>query len=1436
MFTHWRGTLLKEYYALTLLLSTSAAIGVLGWVMCISIRQSWAMSAIVPALLSTPEIPLLVHTIPDRTALPAVVGTPPPADLVITQTDSADVVRPDVVYSYTVAVVNNGPGAASFVELTDILPPAATLTDIAPTQGSCHAQREISCQLGVLDVHTAVTVTLVVQPGAQGIFTNVASVTADESDPDMTNNVMTETTKVTAIRYLSGFQAQSLPVSPDLIDGSELVTIGFGLQLFGVSYTRLYVSENGNVTFNRPYQDVPIWGLDKAIRVILAPFASDVDMRAPNARAVTYGWDSIHNRPAFGVNWVDVGYYDGAEGADDKRNRFQLVLIDRSDVVSGAFDIEFNYEQIQWEAGNDQAGSGGLGGQAARAGYSNRDGTPEYAFELAGSGVPGSFLDSSPTGLIHRNLGTQIFHVRNGVVLPDLVVTKQASADPVHIDETLTYTVRVENTGGGHAPGAILTDTLPNNLVFNRATSSQGSCAQPNKDRQIVCNLNMVAAQDVIEATIVVTAPDTPQEIINRARVTSKRPDLQVADNETTLRTQAGRTVRLLLDKQATPEPVVAGQVLTYAITVTNDDSTTARGVSVVETLSPDVTYLSGSIGNGNPCSANANGISCPIGSLLGQSTMPVTITVLVDREARGTINSMATIQSFDVNIASLELRTATVTTTVEVMPDLELLTFDNPDPVVAGTGLNYRLRVVNASEMPATDVLLVDTLPVEASYVMASSEQGPCSEQGGTITCTLGTISERPVFVDITATVTPLAQGIMTNTAQVWSAERDVDLATNTDIITTAIAGLVNLSVSNSADIDIAQKNRPFSYTITIFNAGPSAASSVVFTDELDTALHFNFAQPDQGSCSAVDERFVSCALGELDVAETMTITLAVTPVERGFLTSTVMVAAKALDTDTSDNQNSLGIEVRGEADLSVTTVALPNPAVAGAPLVYRATVKNAGPDEGFEVAFEEDLPGQVVAMETLTETVTASQGSCTISNRKVQCALANLTVGAEATVLITTTVNPDVRRTIRSTARVSGKEFDFNTKNDTARVDTSIIGQADVGVTAPAMPEQVLAGTALNYTLVITNAGPSEATRVVVTDTLMTGVNSGTVVASQGTCKVEALTLSGRLVSCDLGDVAAHDVVTISVISKVEETTIASIRHGLGVHGVEDDPQPANNERSQGIRVNTQADLRVRMVNSPTDSIVAGEVLISSITVDNLGPSVASNVMITETLPAGLAFISASPGCAAFEDEIACTVGNLSTRDRATITVTGRVDPLLRTALTTSVQVGSAVTDPVAANNGADTSTAVAAAADLVVRTTTGTLDEQVTAGGKLIYTIAVTNDGPSTATGLVLTDTLPSDVQFVQSAISTGGDCETPVQDEVICALGQLAPAASATLTVEVRIDGNVDIGDSLINITEIRGNEPDPNLNNGNQTMVTVSIGSTEREIFLPFLQR
>lgn len=242
-----------------------------------------------------------------------------------------------------------------------------------------------------------------------------------------------------------------------------------GINFFGNSFTNIYVNNNGNVTFGSSLAGFTPNAFVDGVQCddgnncpIIAPFFADVDTTGPGSRLVQYGnatvQDSYGNPNgtsfnAFVANYINVGYF--SEHAD-KLNSFQVILIDRSDQGAGDFDIEFNYNSIQWETGDADGGMDGLGGTSAAVGYSNGlTGKNNIYLQLPGSLVNGALIDGGPDALISHSLnstepGRYIFPVRQGQVI---LFPESLSCVPAILGQSGASTCTVGLTGNAPAGG-----------------------------------------------------------------------------------------------------------------------------------------------------------------------------------------------------------------------------------------------------------------------------------------------------------------------------------------------------------------------------------------------------------------------------------------------------------------------------------------------------------------------------------------------------------------------------------------------------------------------------------------------------------------------------------------------------------------------------------------------------------------------------------------------------------------------------------------------------------------------------------------------------------------------------------------------------------------------------------------------------------------------
>src|SRR5262249_23712419 len=188
---------------------------------------------------------------------------------------------------------------------------------------------------------------------------------------------------------------------------------------------------------------------------------------------------------------------------------------------------------------------------------------------------------------------------------------------------------------------------------------------------------------------------------------------------------------------------------------------------------------------------------------------------------------------------------------------------------------------------------------------------------------------------------------------------------------------------------------------------------------------------------------------------------------------------------------------------------------------------------------------------------------------------------------------------------------------------------------------------------------------------------------------------------------------------------------------------------------------------VSPATPQVANGAQITFNFTVTNNGPSPATNVTLSSSLPANLTFVSAfaSQGTCSQFSPITCQLGTISTGNSLLIQVTATAN-----AVGVSTEAGlvtATETDPVPNNNSASSNvnvTSGSGASTDVALTKTASPSNPVQ-GGSLTYTLTATNFGPNPATGVTITDTLPAGVAIASSAGCTGTTTLT-------CTIGNLA----------------------------------------------------------------
>lgn len=251
--------------------------------------------------------------------------------------------------------------------------------------------------------------------------------------------------------------------------------------------------------------------------------------------------------------------------------------------------------------------------------------------------------------------------------------------------------------------------------------------------------------------------------------------------------------------------------------------------------------------------------------------------------------------------------------------------------------------------------------------------------------------------------------------------------------------------------------------------------------------------------------------------------------------------------------------------------------------------------------------------------------------------------------------------------------------------------------------------------------------------------------------------------------------------------------------------------------VALSTPADLSVTKTAGPTPAYV-GQALPYTLTAKNAaGGAGATGVTVTDTLPAGVAFVSATPtqGSCTGTTPVTCNLGSLASGASATIAIVVR--PTQPGTIVNTASIGGDQPDPNRTNNTGTVTTSVTSAADVSITKTAS--PDPVSVGGTLVYTIKVANAGPSPATGVVVTDPLPANVAYVSSTASQGGCSQA--SGVVTCNLGALANGGSATVTVTVRATGK---NLRTTNTAKVKATEADPVPTNNTGAATTAVLAA------------
>ncbi len=678
---------------------------------------------------------------------------------------------------------------------------------------------------------------------------------------------------------------------------------------------------------------------------------------------------------------------------------------------------------------------------------------------------------------------------------------------------------------------------------------------------------------------------------------------------------------------------------------------------------------------------------------------------------------------------------------------DLALTFTDDPDPVLVTSNVLFTMTVTNRGASAADGVMLTNTLPAGMALLSVTQTQGACTNEPGRIVCALGTLapnSGAAVNVELRAD----QAGQVLSSAQVSAPGSDVNPGNNVATQMTAVVVAPALFGNSSAiAVADATGNGPglgspypstvtvsgltgtvYKVTVTLSNvshtfpgdfdillAGPSGQTVILMSDAgggidmADVTVTFDDAAeaslPNVGVINSAPYRPTNLD-PDTDVfpppaparpyGAALSVFNGTNP--NGVwslyvvddLSSDVGIIAGGwgLDISTVDPIADLGAELKIENlqfSIGNGQTASSDPVGLVSNLTYAVTATNLGPSAATGVRIVSTISSGV-GVSILSASVPG--GSCSIvpplsgQAGVVRCDVANINPGAAAVVTIQ--VQAATTGVVTNRVQVTGDRLDLVAANNTAEITTRVLPVNNLVLSMAASTNQVVLGLPLTYFLTVTNQGPVVATRVMLTNTLPSGVNFISATPTGAAC-----TNTGSAVLCNFGTLAVGAGGTVQIVIMPASPGFAT--NTAVVAGEEIDSAALNNSARIVTPVNTSANLSLAATCSP-NLVAATSNLTCIISITNKSPSAANGVRLVAPLPPGVAFVSGSGPLGACTNEsgtVRCGIGGLPAGQQATATLI--LTPLVLGPLTNRFNLESESFDYSPSDNAVTVVTAV-------------------------------------------------------------------------------------------------------------------------------------------------
>jgi uncharacterized repeat protein (TIGR01451 family) len=1263
------------------------------------------------------------------------------ADLSITKTDGVTTVTAGGTTTYTITASNAGPSNVVGATVADTLPApitSATWTCAGVGGGTCTASGSGNINATVnlpAGASVTFTVTANISASATGSLSNTATVTqpAGVTDPTPGNNSATDTDTIAqqadlaitksdgATSYTPGgtltYTIVASNAGPSSVTGATIADT-FGASFTAHTWTAISTggasgftaSGSGNIndTVNMPVGSTITYTVTATVSLAATGALSNTATVAPPAGvtdpnpANNSATDTDNNGGAVQLTIAKTAT-PGAFAVGQTGTYSLLVSNTGTTSTSGAINVS-----DPLPAGiTTTATPSGTGWNCSASTTTNVSCTTAAVLLPGGNApvinVPVTIAVGTASPAVNAATvsgggdpncpaaANCVSTISTPVNAPLIDVTKTLTANFV-VGVPTSYVITATNNGQAATLAGTISDTIPAGLTIGTLPPGCSS----GGGQLVNCTL---PAGIAVGGSVSYTIPVTPQASANGQNISNTAtatgggdPSCPAASHCDDTVTNTVTAPQLQLIKSATPSPFVVGQPATYTLTLTNNGTAaTTAMVTITDTIPGGLTI--GALPAG--CTAAGQTVTCTVAAPLNTGA-PVAFAIAVTPQAsltgQSVTNSAGATGGGDPGcadltpIGSLPARCVGTVITPVNAPQLTIQKSASAAGFVVGVAANYTLQVTNTGTAATTAAATItDVLP---GTLTIGTLPGSCSATGQQVTCTIaaGLATGSSVSFVIPVTPTAAASGTsLSNTATV-SGGGDPTCPTTSNCTSTVITPVdaPQLTIVKTASAPNFVVGVAASYTLTVTNTGtaPTTAAATV-SDALPGTLTIGTLP---GGCSAAGQNVTCTIAAPLNTNAPVSFVIPVTPTAAASGTSLTNTANVSGGGDPScpgaANCSSTVITPVDTPQLRIVKTSPPS-FVVGVAATYTLTITNIGSAATTASATVVDNVPGTLALGTMP-------GGCTASGQQVTCTIAApLAPNAQVAFTIPVTPTPAANgTTLINTATITGGGDPTcpGAANCTSTVGTPV-GAPQLQIVKTASAPSFVVGTPASYTLTVTNIGSASTTSTAtVVDNIPGTLTIGTL---PGGCSAAI-----QQVTCTIAaPLAPNTPVSFTVpVTPTAATGGTTVTNTATVSGGGDPTCPAAANCTSTVDtpvtvVVTAADLHI--VKLGPAQATAGQNIVYTITVTNVGPDTALNAVLSDPAPAGLTFVSSGAPCPTFP----CNLGNITANQSIVIpNVTFHVAANYGTGMIVNVaSVTSTTPDPTPNNNSSSASTPV-------------------------------------------------------------------------------------------------------------------------------------------------